>query len=112
MATASILAGLEVADSGSVLYRDEDRAIVEAVLTLAGDRGVAPAQIGLAWLAANPVVTAPIVGATKIEHIDDAVASLDITLTRDEVRLLEDAYVPHPVAGHWSPKTGRARGTE
>ena len=97
---------------GRALYRDEDRAIVDAVLALAADRGVPPAQIGLAWLAANPVVSAPIVGATKIEHIDDAIASLDITLTRDEVRSLEAPYVPHPVAGHWSPKTGRARGTE
>jgi 1-deoxyxylulose-5-phosphate synthase len=97
---------------GRSLYRDEDRAVVDAVLAVAADRGVPPARIGLAWLAANPAVTAPIVGATRTEHLDDAIASLDIRLTRDEVRALEAPYVPHAVAGHWSPKTGRARGTE
>jgi aryl-alcohol dehydrogenase-like predicted oxidoreductase len=61
---------------------------------------VSRAQVALAWLHRNPVVTAPIVGVTKPGHLDDAVASLDVELTDDEVRLLEQAYVPHRIAGH------------
>ena len=87
---------------GRTLYAGEeeaDRAIVDAVGAVAGRRGVPRAQVALAWLARNPVVTAPIVGATKPHHLDDAVAALDLKLTDDEVKMLEAPYRPRPVAG-------------
>jgi aryl-alcohol dehydrogenase-like predicted oxidoreductase len=79
-----------------MLYTNEasDRAIIEAVADVAKGRGVGPAQIGLAWLRKNPVVVAPIVGASKMSHIDDAVASLAIDLTDEEVSRLEKPYTP------------------
>jgi 1-deoxyxylulose-5-phosphate synthase len=84
---------------GKTLYAGGDRQIVEQVLKVAGDRGVPPAQIALAWMLSNPVVTAPIIGATKPNHIDDAVAALDIELTAAERTALEEHYQPHQVAG-------------
>ena len=79
-----------------LLYReqDADRAIVEAVGEIAGERGVSRAQIALAWLRAQPVVVAPLVGASRSTHIDDAVASLEIELTEDEIARLERPYTP------------------
>ncbi len=71
-----------------------DQIIVEAVGAVAAERGVSQAQIALAWLRRNPVVAAPIVGALKISHIDDAVAALSITLTDDEAARLEAPYTP------------------
>lgn len=73
---------------------EADRKIVEAVTQVAAQRGVAAAQIGLAWLLRNPVVAAPIVGALKPQHIADAVAALAITLTDEETRRLEEPYTP------------------
>jgi 1-deoxyxylulose-5-phosphate synthase len=84
---------------GKTLYPDSDRLIVEEVAKVAAGRGVPPAQVALAWLAANPVITAPIIGATQPHHIDDAVASLAIELTGEEKTALERHYTPHPVAG-------------
>ena len=87
---------------GKTLYagaEDADRRIVDAVTAVAEQRGVPRARVALAWVAANPAVTAPIVGATKPHHLDDAVAALDLTLTDDEVALLERDYAPRPVAG-------------
>jgi aryl-alcohol dehydrogenase (NADP+) len=84
---------------GKTLYPDGDRLIVEQVAKVAESRGVPPAQIALAWVAGNPVVTAPIIGATKPNHIDDAVAALDIELTAEEKTALEQHYAPHPIAG-------------
>ena len=72
-----------------------DVPIVEAVQKVAEDRGVPMGQVGLAWVLRNPVVTAPIVGATKEHHLADAVAALDLELSDDEVRLLEEPYTPH-----------------
>jgi aryl-alcohol dehydrogenase-like predicted oxidoreductase len=85
---------------GRSLYRDEDATLVEKVLTIAERRGVAPAQVALAWLLAQPGVTSPIVGTTKAEHLTDAVAAVDLTLTDDEQAELSDGYVPHAIAGH------------
>jgi 1-deoxyxylulose-5-phosphate synthase len=85
---------------GKTLYHDNDRLIVEEVAKVAAGRGVPPAQVALAWVLANPVVTAPIIGATKSGHIDDAVAALDIELSAEEKAALEAAYSPHSVAGH------------
>ena len=80
-----------------VLYGDEDNAVVEAVRAVAGERGVAPARVALAWLLSRDGITAPIVGATKLGHIDDAVAALDVQLHEAEVERLEAPYRPHPV---------------
>lgn len=85
---------------GRTLYRDEDKAVVDTVLAIAERRGVAPAQVALAWLLAQPAVTSPIVGITKPEHLTDAVAAVDLALTDDELAELGDDYVPHAVAGH------------
>ncbi|MGW6932378.1 aldo/keto reductase [Lentzea sp. NPDC054927] len=90
----------ETDEFGSTLYNDSDRVIVEQVAAVAAARGVSRAQVALAWLHRNPVVTAPIFGVTKPAQLDDAVASLEVSLTDDEVRLLEEAYVPHRIAGH------------
>jgi aryl-alcohol dehydrogenase-like predicted oxidoreductase len=87
---------------GSSLYADPDRAdqkVVQAVLDLAATRGVPPAQIALAWLLHKPGVAAPIVGASKPGHLDDAVAAVELELTPEEVAGLEADYVPHAVAG-------------
>ncbi len=87
---------------GKTLYTaavDADRRVVEAVGQIAARRGVPHAQVALAWVLRNPVVTAPIVGASKPQHLDDAVAALSLTLTKEEITALEDPYVPHPVVG-------------
>lgn len=85
-----------------LLYKqteESDRAIIEAVEKLAGARGVSMAQVALAWVLGKADVTAPIVGATKIAQLEEAVATLDIVLSEDERQTLEAAYVPHPVMG-------------
>lgn len=87
-------------DFGSRLYPEGDRAIVEAVTRIANDRGVPRAQVALAWLLHQDTVTAPIVGAAKPHHIDDAVAAVELELTGKEIEELEGPYAPHPVAGH------------
>jgi len=84
---------------GAQLYEEGDRAIVDAVGQVAAARGVPRAQVALAWVARNPVVTAPIIGVTRPNHLSDAVAALEITLTDDEVRRLEEPYRPHAPAG-------------
>jgi aryl-alcohol dehydrogenase (NADP+) len=84
---------------GRTLYHPGDKAVVERVAQVAAERGVPAAQVALAWVSRNPVVSAPIVGVTRQKHLDDAVASLDIELTDDEVALLEEPYQPHQVAG-------------
>jgi aryl-alcohol dehydrogenase-like predicted oxidoreductase len=85
---------------GDSLYTDADFDIVDRVLELAGSRGVPPAQIALAWLLHKPGVTAPIVGATKDQHVGDAVAAEELELSTDEIARLEQPYVPHAVSGH------------
>jgi aryl-alcohol dehydrogenase-like predicted oxidoreductase len=84
---------------GAVLYPESDREIVERVAQIAAERGLPPAQIALAWLLSKPGITAPIVGATKPHHLDDAVAALDIELSPEEVARLEEPYRPHEVVG-------------
>ena len=81
-------------------YNDADFDLVDAVVAVAAERGVPPAQIALAWLLSKPAVTAPIVGMTKIRHVDDAIAALDVALSPDETARLEAPYRPHPVLGH------------
>ena len=84
---------------GQSLYAAGDRQIAEQVAKVAQGRGVSRAQIALAWAAGRPGVTAPIIGATKPEHLDDAIAALGIQLTAGEIEQLEQPYVPHRVAG-------------
>ncbi|MBV9947662.1 MAG: aldo/keto reductase [Myxococcales bacterium] len=87
---------------GKVLYgasEESDRRTLERLEEVAKQRGVPPAQVALAWLLHKPGVTAPIVGATKMNHLDDAVAALSVHLADDEVRALEEGYVPHRVVG-------------
>lgn len=91
----------QVDQYGRALFLDSDKAIVDAVEQVASARGVPMAQIGLAWVLQNPVVTAPIVGATKPRHLCDAVAALDIELTDDEITTLEEHYVPRPPTYFW-----------
>ncbi|GAK43370.1 oxidoreductase [Paenibacillus sp. TCA20] len=78
---------------------DKDRLIVDQLAAIAEKRGVPRAQIALAWLLQKEPVTAPIIGATKISHLENAAAALSIQLTPEEVTALEEPYVPHPVVG-------------
>jgi aryl-alcohol dehydrogenase-like predicted oxidoreductase len=79
---------------------DADRKVVEQVATIAAARGVPKAQVALAWIAQKPFVTAPIIGASKPQHLDDAVAALTLKLEAAEIAQLEAPYVPHTVVGH------------
>ncbi len=74
--------------------------VADRLAEVAAARGAPPAQVALAWLLSRPVVTAPIVGATRLGHISDALAAVEHTLTDEEVSLLEEPYLPHPVLGH------------
>jgi aryl-alcohol dehydrogenase (NADP+) len=85
--------------SHRLYYTDADFAIVDRVVELARARGAKPAQIALAWLLARPGMTAPIVGASKPSHLEDALGALDISLSDEETRSLEEPYRPHPVLG-------------
>ncbi len=81
-------------------YDDADFAVVDAVRAVAAGQGLPLAQIALAWLLHREVVTAPIVGATRLGHVEDAVAAVDVALSDDELAVLEKPYLPHPVRGH------------
>jgi aryl-alcohol dehydrogenase-like predicted oxidoreductase len=82
------------------LYRpDLDSPVIDRVAAVANERGASPAQVALAWLLHKPGVTAPIAGATKLEHVEDALAAEALSLTDDEIRRLEELYVPHPTSG-------------
>ena len=86
---------------GASLYRpDVDFAVVDRAGEVAAERGVPAAQVALAWLLHRPGVTAPIVGATKVEHLDDAIAAERLHLSEEEMARLEEPYVPHAVSGH------------
>jgi aryl-alcohol dehydrogenase-like predicted oxidoreductase len=86
---------------GDNLYKpDLDWPVIDRLTELAEQRGVPSAQVGLAWLLHKPGVTAPIVGATKLDHLEDALAGEQLSLSPEEVAGLEDSYVPHPIAGH------------
>jgi aryl-alcohol dehydrogenase-like predicted oxidoreductase len=89
----------ETDEFGKSLYQETDRHIVDAVARVAEARGVPRAQVALAWLLRQPGVTAPIVGATKPQHLDDAVASVGLELTDEEAKQLEEHYTPRDIAG-------------
>jgi aryl-alcohol dehydrogenase (NADP+) len=81
----------------NLYYAPQDFTVAERVSEVAGERDVKPAQVALAWMLAKPGITAPIIGASKMYQLDDAVAALEIRLTDEEVRRLEEPYVPHRV---------------
>ncbi len=81
-------------------YRDEDFQVADRVAEVAKEHGVSGSQIALAWVLSKPFVTAPIIGASRLDHLDQAVAALDIKLTEADVKRLEESYQLHPVLGH------------
>lgn len=84
----------------SMYYQQNDFDTLDAVLALAKGRGVNPAQIALAWMLHKPGITSPIIGASKLPHLDDLVGALSIQLSAEEMAVLEAPYRPHPVLGH------------
>ncbi len=81
-------------------YEAGDYAVLDQVEKVAENHGVKPAQIALAWLLHKPGITSPIIGASKMAHLEEAVAALDIDLSEEEIRSIEEPYMPHPVLGH------------
>jgi aryl-alcohol dehydrogenase-like predicted oxidoreductase len=90
----------ETDEFGRSLYRDEDEQVVRAVADVAGRQDLPRAQVALAWLLSQESVTAPIVGVTKLDHLQDAVAAVDVQLSADDLETLEAPYQPHDIAGH------------
>jgi len=86
--------------ANGLYFRDEDFTVADCVAQVAKEHGVTGSQIALAWIVSKPYVTAPIIGATQMDHLDQAIAALDIKLSDDEIKKLEEAYKPHPVLGH------------
>ncbi|MFD2573260.1 aldo/keto reductase [Spirosoma soli] len=84
---------------GKTLYSEADFTIADRVTEMAQQRGIPSAQVALAWMLSKPVITAPIIGASKPGHIEDAVGTLSVTLSEEEIRHLEELYQPHPVLG-------------
>jgi aryl-alcohol dehydrogenase-like predicted oxidoreductase len=82
------------------MYNEGDFDVVDVVRAVASEREVSPARVALAWLLGRPGVAAPIVGATKLAHLDDAIAAVELTLSQEEAERLEAPYRPHPVLGH------------
>jgi len=85
-------------------YRDDDFAVADAVAGVAKQRGISAAQVACAWVLQAPGVTSPIVGATKVQHLKDLIAAVDIELSAEEIAALEKPYKPHPILGHAQPK--------
>ncbi|GGM10874.1 hypothetical protein GCM10009425_22400 [Pseudomonas asuensis] len=95
-------ARVESDEFGKSLYAntaDADRRVVERVAEIAHERGVPRAQVALAWVLQKPGISAPIIGASKPQHLEDAVAALSLRLTAEEIARLEEPYVPHAVVG-------------
>jgi aryl-alcohol dehydrogenase (NADP+) len=84
----------------SLYFREEDFAVADCAADVASKRGVTASQIALAWILSKPYVASPIIGATKMDHLDQAISALDIKLSEEEVNQLEASYTPHPVLGH------------
>lgn len=96
----AITARSETDEFGRRLYAESDKSVVEAVATVAAKRATSRAQVALAWLLSKPVVSAPIVGITRVSQLDDALGALSLELTTEEIEQLEEPYAPHSVAGH------------
>jgi 1-deoxyxylulose-5-phosphate synthase len=86
--------------ANNLYFREEDFAVADRAAEVARERGVTASQIALAWVLNKPHIHSPIVGATKMDHLDQAIAALDLRLSDDEVKRLEEPYKPHPVLGH------------
>jgi 1-deoxyxylulose-5-phosphate synthase len=84
----------------SLYFREEDYPVADRVAEVAQERDVTGSQIALAWILNKPYVHSPIIGATKMNHLDQAIAALDIQLSEEEMKLLEEPYKPHPILGH------------
>jgi aryl-alcohol dehydrogenase-like predicted oxidoreductase len=98
-ALGTITARSETDVFGRTLYAEDDAAIIEQVRVIAEARGVTRAQVALAWVLSKPGITAPIIGATKPHHLDDAIAAVDLELSPEEIEALETPYTPRPVVG-------------
>jgi aryl-alcohol dehydrogenase-like predicted oxidoreductase len=86
--------------TGELYDHESDWSVIQANESIAKGRGVQPAEVALAWLLSKPAVVSPIIGATKLEHLDAAVRAVELTLSADEVKALEAPYEPHAVKGH------------
>jgi aryl-alcohol dehydrogenase (NADP+) len=86
--------------ANNLYFREEDFVVADRAAELARERGVTASQMALAWVLSKRYVHSPIVGATKMDHFEQAIAALDIQLSEDEVKRLEEPYKPHPVLGH------------
>ena len=84
----------------NLYYRDSDFTVVDRLIEIAGERNVKPAQVALAWMLSKPVVSAPIIGASKLYQLEDALTAVTLKLTADEIQRLEAPYEPHPILGH------------
>ena len=86
--------------ANGLYFRDEDFTVADRATEIAKERGVSASQIALAWVLNKPYISSPIMGATKMDHLDQAIVALDIKLSEDEVKRLEEPYKPHPILGH------------
>ena len=86
--------------ANDLYFREDDFIVAERTAEVAKQRGVSASQVALAWLLNKSHITAPIIGATKMDHLDQAIAALDIKLSDEEVKRLEEPYQPHPILGH------------
>jgi len=84
----------------SLYFRDEDFTVADCAAEVAKERGVSSSQIALAWILSKPYIASPIIGATKMDHLEQAIAAVDIKLSEEEIKRLEEPYKPHPVLGH------------
>jgi aryl-alcohol dehydrogenase (NADP+) len=81
-------------------YQESDFDVVDSVVEVAKQKGVKPAQIALAWMLHKPYIASPIIGATKMSHLEELVAATDIEMSEDDMAAVEEQYQPHPVIGH------------
>jgi aryl-alcohol dehydrogenase-like predicted oxidoreductase len=91
----------------NMYFRENDFEVLSVVEQIAKERGIKPVQVACAWILQAPGVSAPIIGATKVGHLKEAIAAVDVKLTHDEVAALEKPYKPHPILGHEQPKPSR-----
>jgi aryl-alcohol dehydrogenase (NADP+) len=91
----------------NMYFREYDFEVLGVVEQIAKERSVTPSQVACAWILQAPGVSAPIIGATKIGHLKEAIAAVDVKLTADEIAALEKPYRPHPILGHEQPRPSR-----
>jgi len=86
--------------ANGLYFRDEDFDVADRAAEVANERGITGSQIALAWILNKAHVHSPIIGATKMDHLDQAIAAMDIQLSDEELKRLEEPYKPHPILGH------------